>query len=236
MFTEIIPMKSQNTTTVITKQVAPTKKIKCFEDALSFYSKTRKGLPKLITEAQELLLELGTDECLLDEDNIPTPLQITKDLNISQEEMGQWLGTNLAHYSKTLNDMLPTVDKNVEVVPKLISGLIEEAKSGNIELDKLLKRIKKEAKTLTPENSENDSDAKEIDEIEKQLNSRVHRLTFFKEEVDERFESFKDSLIEYISNYTLLNHILTCAQTMVKTPNINSKQMVKKLTQLKKPF
>lgn len=231
-------MKSKKTI----KKVEYIRKIRSFQDALNFYHKTRANLPQILDESKRLCYELEVDEApfaMEEEEELPTPLILDNKLTVSQFEVEQWLGTNLTYYSNTLRKLLPNVDENIEVVPKLIEGLVNEAKTGSENLAKLLKRVQKELRSSPPNSNTNHTPSpnpKELKKIEKELNERVHKLNFFKEEVDERFETFKNTLIEYISTYSLLTHILNCTKIMMDAPSINVKNIIKKITQVKEPF
>jgi chromosome segregation ATPase len=175
--------------------------------------------------------ELGDEESLLGKDGTPLPLPIDTQETMGLIDIEQWLGTSLKHYKQTLSECLPHIDKEMDVVPKLLQGLLDEAQNGTQELAKLLKRVQKEIKT-----SPSNPNPKELEKIEKSLNIRLHKLNFFKEEVEERFETFQDSLVDYISNYCLLEHLVNCTQWVTESQNKNITQVIKKITQFKEPF
>jgi hypothetical protein len=207
------------------------KKINSFQGALAFYHQTRPKLQELIQEAQEISLDFEGDQELIEKDQVPAPLTLEKRRQISHSEIERWLGTNLAYYSQSLENLLPHLDKKMDVVPKLLEGLIKEAQKGTISLSKLLRRLQKEIQKKTSSPSQ-----KELEKIEQELSKRIHKMNFFKEEVDERFEDFKNTLIEYISNYCLLEHILTCSRILIDDPKSNVKIVVKRLTKFKEPL
>lgn len=227
-------------------------KIKSFEDALRFYHKTRKDLGRKINEAEILSEELGKDQSVLDKEGAPSALTIDLESknNIPSSQLETWLGTSLEYYNTEIKELLPLVDNQVELFPKLLQGLAKEAKNSSKSLSTLLHRVKTGLSTNgSPSNSQNNTESprrnkkpikpiteKELTNIEKSIEKRIHTIKFFKEEVDERFEGFRDSLIDYISTYCVLNHLLECSLLLTSTPKKDVNKVIKKITQFKEPF
>lgn len=216
-----------------TKTSKSINKINSFQGALDFYHRTRPNVTNLLEETTKVVTELGgTPHSSSNHLNgePPTPLEIDQHTDISQIELEEWLSENLNYYSEELKATLATVDKNTQVVPTLLNGLLEEAKQGTENLSKLLKKVQEEIQKGTHLSQ------KKLDRIEGELNKRSRKLNFFKEEVDERFSGFKDSLIEYISNYFLLDHLLKCSTLLTESISPNIKKTIKSITNFKNPF
>jgi hypothetical protein len=208
-------------------------KINSFQGALDFYNKTRPNVASLLEEAGGAVTELGGSP-LSDNDRLgtepPAPLEIGKDTDINQIELEEWLSENLNYYREELKTTLTIVDKSAQVVPTLLNGLLEEARLGTENLSKLLRKVQEEIKKGTQLSK------KELDKIEGELEKRSRKLNFFKEEVDERFNGFRDSLIEYISNYILLTHLLKCSKLLTESSLPNTKKVLRSIINFKNPF
>lgn len=206
-----------------------TKKISSFEGAIAFYKETRPKALDLIKEATTISEQVGTSPSFVDKDGAPMPLNLNNQENIDLEEIEKWLGTNIYHYSTLLEETLPAIDTSMELVPNLLQGIAKEARSGTTNLTNKL--------SLATEDILKGLDkTKELDKIEKELNKKIGKLNFFKEEVDERFELFKESLIDYVCAYSILNHIVDCAEHIADGKPKDIQKFLNQVGEFKEPF
>jgi hypothetical protein len=200
-----------------------------FQEALEFYHQSRQETSKLLLEAKDLSAELGSSASMLSEHGRPIPLDLSEPKKIKLSEIETWLGTSLGYYAESLESLLPSIDNSIKIVPNLLKGIVEEAQKGTSQLSKEVKKAQKKI-------AKGNDATSELNEIEKSLNQKVLKLNFFKEEVEERFEEFKDGLIEYVSTYSILKHLVRCTDYVMDWNPNNIKQFVKELTNFKGPI
>lgn len=207
----------------------PTNKVSSFESAIAFYKETRPKALNLIKEATAISEQVGTSPSFVSKDGTPAPLDLNDQDNISIEEIEKWLGTNLYHYSASLKEMLPNIDSSIELVPNLLEGIAKEARGGTA-------RLTNKLALATNDILEGLDKSKELDRIEQELNKKIGKLNFFKEEVDERFDLFKDSLIDYVCAYSILNHLTNCAEHITDGKPKNIEKFLNQVAEFKEPF